>query len=114
MSTRWKARSGRRCVRMFENFWGNAPVTEALERMIAQDRVPQSLLLAGPEGIGKATLARRLAARLLAGAGAVRSAAVRHVRAAPSRRGNGALQRVDEAFRHPAKRKPGAVSAGAV
>jgi DNA polymerase-3 subunit delta' len=50
---------------MFENFWGNAHVTDALESMIAQDRIPQTLLFAGPEGIGKATLARRLAARLL-------------------------------------------------
>jgi DNA polymerase-3 subunit delta' len=52
---------------MFENFWGNAHVTAALERMIEQDRIPQSLLFAGPEGIGKATLARRLGARLLGG-----------------------------------------------
>src|SRR4051794_14210476 len=50
---------------MFENFHGNAHVTEALERMIAQDRIAQTLLFAGPEGIGKATLARRFAARLL-------------------------------------------------
>jgi len=53
---------------MFENFWGNAHVTESLERMIEQERIPQTLLFAGPEGIGKATLARRLAARLLGGA----------------------------------------------
>ncbi|HTM49720.1 MAG TPA: DNA polymerase III subunit [Bryobacteraceae bacterium] len=53
---------------MFENFWGNAEVTGALERMIEQDRIPQTLLFAGPEGIGKATLARRFAARLLGGA----------------------------------------------
>ena len=50
---------------MFENFWGNAHVTRALEQMIAQDRLPQTLLLAGPEGVGKATLARRLGAALL-------------------------------------------------
>src|SRR5512133_2939680 len=50
---------------MFENFWGNAQVTNALEQMIAQDRLPQTLLLAGPEGVGKATLARRLGAALL-------------------------------------------------
>ncbi|MFB3777172.1 MAG: AAA family ATPase [Bryobacteraceae bacterium] len=50
---------------MFEGFYGNERVTAALERMVAQDRLPQTLLLAGPEGVGKATLARRLAAGLL-------------------------------------------------
>jgi len=53
---------------VFENFWGNAHVTTALERMIEQERIPQTLLFAGPEGIGKATLARRFGARLLGGA----------------------------------------------
>ncbi|MCU1273132.1 MAG: polymerase delta prime subunit, partial [Bryobacterales bacterium] len=50
---------------MFEDFWGNAQVTRALERMILQDRIAQTLLFAGPEGVGKATLARRFAAQLL-------------------------------------------------
>src|SRR6516162_3094919 len=50
---------------MFERFWGNAGVAEALEQMMAQDRLAQTLLFAGPEGVGKATLARRLDARLL-------------------------------------------------
>src|SRR2546425_11631182 len=53
---------------MFESFWGNRHVTAALERMIEQERIPQTLLFAGPEGIGKATLARRFGARLLGGA----------------------------------------------
>jgi DNA polymerase-3 subunit delta' len=53
---------------VFENFWGNAHVTQALEQMVAQDRLAQTLLLSGPEGVGKATLARRLGARLLGGA----------------------------------------------
>ncbi len=50
---------------MFENFWGNAPTAEAIGQMIAQDRLPQTLLFAGPEGVGKATLARRIGAGLL-------------------------------------------------
>ncbi|HTS62240.1 MAG TPA: DNA polymerase III subunit [Candidatus Acidoferrales bacterium] len=50
---------------MFENFWGNHHVTQALEQMIAQDRLAQTLLFSGPEGVGKATLARRVGARLL-------------------------------------------------
>jgi DNA polymerase III subunit delta' len=50
---------------LFENFWGNPHVTEALEQMVAQGRLAQTLLFAGPEGVGKATMARRLGARLL-------------------------------------------------
>jgi len=49
----------------FDRFWGNAPMVQALEQMIAQDRLSQTLLFSGPEGVGKATLARRLGARLL-------------------------------------------------
>lgn len=56
---------------MFEDFWGNAHVAEALDRMIGQDRIAQTLLFAGPEGIGKATLARRFGARLLGGTGRI-------------------------------------------
>src|SRR5260370_13722274 len=50
---------------MFENFWGNAAVTESLEQMIAGPSRSQTLLSSGREGVGKATLARRMAARLL-------------------------------------------------
>jgi DNA polymerase III subunit delta' len=39
--------------------------------MIEQERIPQTLLFAGQEGIGKATLARRFGARLLGGAGKI-------------------------------------------
>ncbi|HEV3332483.1 MAG TPA: AAA family ATPase [Bryobacteraceae bacterium] len=50
---------------MFENFWGNPQVVQALEQMVAQDRLAHTLLFSGPEGVGKATLARRLGALLL-------------------------------------------------
>jgi DNA polymerase-3 subunit delta' len=50
---------------MFDDFWGNRHITEALEQMVAQDRLSQTLLFSGPEGVGKATLARRLGALLL-------------------------------------------------
>ena len=48
-----------------ENFWGNAQVTRALEQMIAHGRLALTLLSSGPEGVGKATLARRLGAQFL-------------------------------------------------
>jgi DNA polymerase-3 subunit delta' len=50
---------------VFENFRGNLHVQRALEGMIAHGRIPQTMLFAGLDGLGKATLARRFAARLL-------------------------------------------------
>jgi DNA polymerase III subunit delta' len=50
---------------MFENFWGNPHAVRALEQMTASGRIPQTMLFSGPEGVGKATLARRFAATLL-------------------------------------------------
>jgi DNA polymerase-3 subunit delta' len=50
---------------MFENFWGNRHAVRSIEQMLDQDRLSQTLLFSGPEGVGKATLARRLGARLL-------------------------------------------------
>ena len=53
---------------MIANFHGNAEVVATLDGMISRDRIPQTILIAGPEGVGKATLARRFAAALLGGA----------------------------------------------
>lgn len=50
---------------MFENFFGNRAAQETLEQTIVSGRIPQTILLSGPEGVGKATLARRFAARLM-------------------------------------------------
>jgi DNA polymerase III subunit delta' len=50
---------------VFENFWGNRHAQTTLEGMIERERIPQTMLFAGLEGLGKATLVRRFAARLL-------------------------------------------------
>ena len=49
----------------FPDFYGNASVVETLAQMIERRRIPQTIILSGPEGIGKATLVRRFAAALL-------------------------------------------------
>jgi len=49
----------------FPNFYGNASVAQTLANMIGGERIPQTILLSGPEGVGKATIARRFAAHLL-------------------------------------------------
>lgn len=51
--------------KLFPDFIGNRHVQAALDAMIKRERIPQTLLFAGLEGLGKATLARRFAARLL-------------------------------------------------
>ena len=48
-----------------ENFFGHSDTVAALEQMIARRRIAQTLLFSGPEGVGKATLARRFAALLV-------------------------------------------------
>lgn len=53
---------------MFDNFYGNAAAAQALFALTLQERIPQTILLSGPKGVGKATLARRFAAALLGGA----------------------------------------------
>jgi DNA polymerase-3 subunit delta' len=52
---------------MFENFHGNAKTAQTLFAMTQQERIPQTILLDGPEGVGKATLARRFAAAMIGG-----------------------------------------------
>lgn len=49
----------------FPEFYGNAAAAGILAGMIARRKIPQTILLDGPEGVGKATLARRFAARIL-------------------------------------------------
>jgi len=48
-----------------QNFFGNPAAAATLSDMIKRERIPQTLLLSGPEGVGKATLARHFAAQLL-------------------------------------------------
>lgn len=50
---------------MIRGFYGNAEAANTLSRMLDRDCIPQTILLSGPEGIGKATLARRFAAALV-------------------------------------------------
>jgi DNA polymerase-3 subunit delta' len=58
----------RRAVTL-ERFLGNDPVREYLARSWQQGQLPQALLISGPEGIGKTTLAYGLMRRIAAGPG---------------------------------------------
>lgn len=48
----------------FDSFIGHETHVRALRQMIREKRLPQTLLFAGPRGVGKATLARLLAAAM--------------------------------------------------
>jgi DNA polymerase-3 subunit delta' len=48
-----------------EQYFGNSQIVQTLERIVGSGRIPQTLLFSGPEGVGKATLARRFAAKLV-------------------------------------------------
>ncbi|MDP8982409.1 MAG: AAA family ATPase [Acidobacteriota bacterium] len=53
---------------MFSDFYGNSEIAGQLAQLAAEPgRLPQTILLGGPEGVGKATLARRFGAALLGG-----------------------------------------------
>ena len=45
----------------FDDYLGNARIVSAVRRMLADERLPQALLLAGPRGVGKFTLATLVA-----------------------------------------------------
>jgi DNA polymerase-3 subunit delta' len=49
----------------FQSFFGHRAVAAALAGMIESGKIPHTLLFSGPEGVGKATLARRFGALLL-------------------------------------------------
>ncbi len=48
-----------------KDFFGNSNIAETLAQTVNRNRIPQTILLSGPVGVGKATLARRFGALLL-------------------------------------------------
>ena len=46
---------------MFSDFYGNPEVIRRLQETLKRDRFPHAVILAGPEGAGKYTLALKLA-----------------------------------------------------
>jgi DNA polymerase-3 subunit delta' len=51
----------------FDHFHGNSKAAQTLFALTRQERIPQTILLDGPQGVGKATLARRFAAAMIGG-----------------------------------------------
>lgn len=51
----------RRVPGSLDEFIGNARVVDVLKRAIARDRLPHAMIFAGPEGVGKCTLALLIA-----------------------------------------------------
>lgn len=51
---------------MFETLYGNDPIKAYLTRALEENNLPQTLLFAGPEGIGKSLFAKEVAAYALA------------------------------------------------
>jgi DNA polymerase-3 subunit delta' len=49
----------------FSDFIGNRRIVDQIQRMLGEGRLPQTLLFAGPSGVGKATLVRYLAAAMI-------------------------------------------------
>lgn len=50
---------------MFEHILGNEPIKAYLQKATQENRLPQTLLFTGPDGIGKSLFAKDLAASLL-------------------------------------------------
>jgi DNA polymerase-3 subunit delta' len=53
----------------FDDVLGHRDALDLIGRMLATDRVPHALLFHGPQGVGKASVARALAAALLCASG---------------------------------------------
>lgn len=52
-------------MKLFDSILGHNRAVEVVSSMLARDRMPHAMLFHGPSGIGKATLAKRLAQALL-------------------------------------------------